>query len=206
MIRINLLQPGKKEITFAPVGVGIPEEEGKKVHYELLAIVAVITLGIIGFLYYKTTSRISFVREQIQIKQQEKARLQSVLKELEENKKKKEILTQKTQVIEQLIAKQIIPVKLMDLIVKSIPDKVWLTKLKFNGSQILLEGKALNNNLIANFIANLESTDFFRDVQLISSKKLSKNRSNIKVDVYTFKLAARVNTGEGPSQNKGGAK
>ncbi len=206
MIRINLLQPGKKEITFAPVGVAIPEEEGKKIHYELLAIVAVITLGIIAYLYYKTSSRISFVKEQIQIKQQEKAKLQGVLKELEENKKKKEILTQKTQVIEQLIAKQIIPVKLMDLIVKAIPDKVWLTKLKFNGSQILLEGKALNNNLIANFIANLESTDFFKDVQLISSKKLSRNRSKVKVDVYTFKLAARVNTGEGPSQNKGGAK
>ncbi len=204
MIRINLLQPGKKEIAFAPAGVGIPEEEGKKVHYELLAIVAILTLGVIGYLYYKTNSRLSFVREQIQIKQREKAKLQGVLKELEENKKKKEILTQKTQVIEQLIAKQIIPVKLMDLIVKTIPDKVWLTKLKFNGNQIMIEGRALNNNLIANFIANLESTDFFRDVQLISSKKLSKARKNIKVDVYDFKLAAMVNVGGGSSQKKGG--
>ncbi len=195
MIKINLLQPGKKEIAFAPAGLPVAEE-GKKIHYELLALVGLLTLGIIGFMYYKTTSRLSFLNEQIKIKEQEKRRLQGVLKELEENKKKKEILTQKTQVIEQLIAKQVIPVKMMDLIVKKIPDKVWLTKLKFNGSQVLIEGKALNNNLIATFIANLESTDFFKNVELISSKKEKDRGKKRGMEVYSFKLAALVNTGE----------
>ncbi len=205
MIRINLLQPGKKEIAFAPAGLPVPEEEGKKIYYEILAIVTVITLGVIGFMYYRANSRISFLNEQIRIKEQEKRRLQGVLKELEENKKKKEILTQKTQVIEQLIAKQIVPVKLMDLIVKEIPDKVWLTKLKFNGSQVLLEGKALNNNLIATFIANLEATDFFKNVELISSKKV-KARQKSGIEVYSFKLAALVNTGGSEAKPQGGVR
>jgi len=117
---------------------------------------------------------------------------------LEENKKKKETLTQKTKVIEELISKQLIPVKMMDLLSKALPDQVWLTKLKYSGNRVEIEGKALTNTLIATFISNLEDTNFFENVDLISSKKV-KSRN---MEVYEFRLRASIVTGAKASGGK----
>ncbi len=201
MIKVNLLQPGKKEIAFAAPGAEIPAElEGRGVRYDIAILVSVIFIALIGWLYYSANSELNRLQEEIAIKQQEKQKLQGVLKELEENKKKKELLTQKTKVIEDLIAKQLIPVKLMDLLSKSLPDQVWLTRMKFSGNRVEIEGKALTNTLIATFISNLEDTGFFRNVDLISSKKAKGGRG---VEIYVFKLRSYLSVG---TQSSGGKK
>ena len=193
MIKVNLLQPGKKEIAFAAPGVVVPEEvEGKGVRYDLAILVSIIFIALIGWMFYATRAELNRLDEEIRINQQEKERLQGVLKELEKNKKKKEILTQKTKVIEELISKQLIPVKLMDFLSKSLPDQVWLTKLKYKGSRAEIEGKALTNTLVATFISNLEETGFFKNVELISSKKVKASRN---IEVYEFRLRSSIVTG-----------
>jgi len=199
MIKVNLLRPGKKEIALARPGVEIPtEEKVKGVRYDIVVLVSIIFIFLIGYLYLSSAKEQGRLQENINIKTEERNKLQGVLKELDKNKKKKELLTQKTKVIEGLILKQLVPVKLMDLLSKSLPDQVWLTKLKFSGNRIEIEGRALTNNLIANFISNLEDTKFFRNVNLIRTKKAGGGK---RIEIYEFKLSSSVVT-EG--ENKGG--
>jgi Tfp pilus assembly protein PilN len=61
----------------------------------------------------------------------------------------------------------------MDELSKKLPDWVWLTELGCDGQTIQLKGNALSNNLIADFIYNLENSPHFANVNLISSAQKS---------------------------------
>ncbi|MCP2621019.1 PilN domain-containing protein, partial [Candidatus Aminicenantes bacterium AC-334-E05] len=48
-------------------------------------------------------------------------------------------------------------------------DWVWLTSLKFSANKIEIRGRALSNNLIADYITNLNRSPYFINVNLIDS-------------------------------------
>lgn len=62
---------------------------------------------------------------------------------------------------------------MMDEISKKLPDWVWLTEISSQGQQVQIRGNALSNNLIADYIYNLESSPHFANVNLISSTQKS---------------------------------
>lgn len=57
----------------------------------------------------------------------------------------------------------------MDELSKNLPDWVWLTEVDFKDYNLLIKGKSLSNNLIADYISNLEESQYFNNVDLISS-------------------------------------
>ncbi len=187
MIKINLLRPTKKEIPLEEAGIPIEEEELKKERYDLFALVSVISLLLMGFLFYRTSSYKSDLADTIAQLKAERDRLSDILKKIQETEEKKRLLLQKTQIIENLISKQVLPVKLMDMVSKALPDAVWLTSLEYSGRTLKIKGNALTNNMIADFIANLEATGLFSEVNLIKS---TKSRRYKEAEVYEFQLEA----------------
>ena len=65
----------------------------------------------------------------------------------------------------------------MDELSKAIPEWVWLTEVTYRTKKVQLKGRALSNNLIADYIANLENSKYFEKVNLISSS-LKSTRNN----------------------------
>jgi|Deesub1362A_J573_1020465.scaffolds.fasta_scaffold00465_7 Tfp pilus assembly protein PilN len=167
MIRINLLKPEKKEIREVP-SVGPPEirEKKKMAYYPLIYLLLIVACVALFFNQKSTLSREQNLLEKAQ---QEKQAFKDIETKLQKLENQKTILERKITLINSLKSVQDRSVRIMDEISKNIPDWVWLTELNFNGTIIEVKGRALSNNLIADYIDNLEKSPYFNDVELISS-------------------------------------
>jgi len=171
MIRINLLKPESKEIREAPAIAG-PEIKAKKA-FPLTTVVILFIAAVLAAAFFLQKRMISQERTRLQTAQEEKAKLQYVVAKLEELEQQKAVFEKKINLIIQLRAQQDSAVKIMDELSRKLPEWVWLTELTCDGLTIQLKGNALSNNLIADYIYNLENSPHFANVNLISSAQKS---------------------------------
>jgi len=166
MIRINLLKPEKKEIREEPTSL-IPEirEKKKTPVTGLIIILAIVT---VAALYYFQDKELKQETSLLNQAQEEKKSLQYVLSALQELEEQKTILERKINLINQLKARQEIAVRIMDELSKNIPGWVWLTETSYNEKEVNIKGRALSNNLIADYVYNLESSPHLSSVRIIS--------------------------------------
>lgn len=167
MIRINLLKPGKKEVSEAP-GVPEPELKEKKRQFPYMLIFLLVII-LIGALFLLQKRELNSEKALLQDAKAEKQSLQYVLTKLEDLERQKQVLSRKINLITRLKSRQGVGVIIMDELSKNLPDWVWLTELDFKDYNLLIKGKSLSNNLIADFISNLEENQYFKNVDLISS-------------------------------------
>ena len=167
MIRINLLKPERKEIRETPVAA-TPEfrEKGRQPFAAVIVLLALVAIVVL-FFYQKNalTRETNLLREA----QAEKKNLQDVVVKLEELEKQKNLFERKIRVITQLQSRQENAVIIMDELSRHLPNWVWLTDLSFSAQTVNIKGRAVSNNLIADYIFNLEESAYFRNVNLISS-------------------------------------
>jgi Tfp pilus assembly protein PilN len=184
MIRINLLKPERKDIREVPMAPTPEFKEKKRQPWAaLLLIVALIAVAVLFFY-----QRNALTREQnlLSAAKEEKKSLQYVVVKLEELEKQKTLFQRKIRVITQLQSRQENAVIIMDELSKNLPNWVWLTELSFISQGVQIKGRAVSNNLIADYIYNLEKSQYFNDVSLISSTQ-KRVRNNQYLD---FSLTA----------------
>jgi type IV pilus assembly protein PilN len=186
MIRINLLKPETKEIKETG-GEGLSELKAKKPSglgnlFILLLIVALAA----GYYYQKKT--MDQERALLSKAQEEKSQLQYVIAKLDEQQKIKASLLMKITLISQLKAQQDIAVRIMDELSSRLPDWVWLTEASFDSANIQVRGNAISNNLIADYLRNLEGSPYFANVDLKDSTQQSQGNDQF----LAFSLTASV--------------
>jgi type IV pilus assembly protein PilN len=179
MIKINLLVEARADkVSKAPlISLGTANLN----NYVLLAAL-ILAVGWVGLRYWQLSSRLSDVTTQVADNKREYERLKPIIEEVEAFKKKNAELRHKIEVIEQLKAAQYGPVRIMDEVSKALPDLLWLTDLGVSGNAISMRGQALNENAVANFIANLGSSPFFTEPVL-------KIMSQSEAGVFNFDLS-----------------
>jgi len=175
MIRINLLKPEKKEIREAPV-TAAPEFKEKK-RLPFAALVVLIALAAVVVLFFYLRSTLNKESSLLRSAQSEKKSLQDVVAKLDELENQRNLFKRKINVITQLQSRQENAVVIMDELSKNLPNWVWLTEVSFASLEVRIKGRAVSNNLIADYIYNLEQSPNFRDVSLISSTQ-RRVRSN----------------------------
>ncbi|MBI4918003.1 MAG: PilN domain-containing protein [Acidobacteria bacterium] len=179
MIKINLLVEARADkVSKAPL---ISLGTGNINNYLLLGAL-VLAIGWVGLRYWQLSSRLADVKAEVAVNQREYDRLKPIIEEVEAFKKRNAELRHKIEVIEQLKANQYGPVRLMDEVSKALPELLWLTDLTVSGPAISMRGQALNENAVANFIANLGASPFFSEPVL---KIMSQNEAS----VFTFDLS-----------------
>ncbi|MBE3124178.1 MAG: PilN domain-containing protein [Acidobacteria bacterium] len=168
MIRINLLKPETKDIRETVAVPGISEEGRKKGTSlgNLVFLLLVIGLGLFYFFQQK-----AFDRENTSLAEarQEKSQLQYVEAKLEEQRKARESLDRKITLIESLNAQRDLAPRLMDELSRRLPDWVWLSEVTYDDKGIQIKGRALSNNLVADYISSLEASPQVMNVNLVSS-------------------------------------
>lgn len=166
MIRINLVRgkrKKKKEINLGGLYLLIP----------LLAIVGIL-------LFHRSVAgKIEDLRAGIGKANAEVARLKKEIGEVENFKVRKAELQQKVDVISNLQQGRKGPVKVLEALSASIPEKCWIDRLSLKGQKIDIAGYALNNYTIANFMTALGQSGRFRDVVLGSADQATV--SNVKL-------------------------
>lgn len=185
MIKINLLKPEKKEVASGGTTISAVEEskESKMSVPALIAAVA-ITVGSIGLLYFLQTANLNSEKKLLEERTLRKAELEKVLQKLAELEATKLELDRKIKIINDLKFKQKDAVFMMDKLSRSLPDWVWLTNLNFKNGVLLLSGKALSNNLIADLINNLQTSNSFINVKLKTSSRIKETG----IDIFVFRV------------------
>jgi type IV pilus assembly protein PilN len=181
MIRINLL-PGPK------TRVAKPQYD---VRAQGLLGVGVIIITLAGCWWYAASleSEIEARQEEKRDKEKQVAQLKEQVKQVQDFEQKKKLLEDKNRIIDQLEQSRMGPVKVLDHVSQSLePLKVWLTKLALSSDAVELEGKALTNDDVVEFVNNLRRTDYFSGINLQESKAAVEN----KINLYQFKLAFRL--------------
>jgi type IV pilus assembly protein PilN len=150
--------------------------------------VALIAVGACGYRWLALQDEVT---QQTQIKTTKTKELDDLKKkvqEVEDYEKKKRILEDKNRIIEELRKKQGGPVRLLDYLSQSVdPLKVWLTKVE-GDTQVRVEGKALSNDDIVQFVLNLQQSNLFSSVALQESVK----EQDGNLWFYSFKLIMTV--------------
>lgn len=172
MIRINLLKPEKKELKEEPTSL-VPEIKEKK-KTPVTGLIVILALVVIAASYYFQDKAIKQETNLLNQAQEEKKSLQYVLAALEELEEQKTILERKINLINQLKARQEIAVRILDELSKNIPGWVWLTETSYGERQVNIKGRALSNNLIADYVYNLENSPRLSSVRIISINQRSE--------------------------------
>lgn len=185
MIKVNLLSPEKKEISSAGADAPSFEEEREaKLNTTAAAAAAIITVGILGFLYFTQSAILTEKRDHLRERRARKQQLDNVLKKIAELEITKATLEKKVQLITDLKRRQQDAVQMMDELSNALPDWVWLTNLTFANRMLTIKGRTIHNNLISDFINNLKGTGAFYNVNFPGSQRHPQGG----LDVFNFTL------------------
>lgn len=70
--------------------------------------------------------------------------------------------------------------KILEAISSSLPDKAWLNALSQKENKMILEGYALNHNIVSRFLQELENSKFFGTVKIVKIEQLSQKEGLLK--------------------------
>ncbi len=204
MIRINLLKPEKKELKETPT-ISTPEVRKEK-KFPFYSLIFLLLIVVIVFLFISQRNALHKEKNLLKKAQEERTQLQDVLVKLDQLEKQKAIFQKKINLINQLKAHQEVAVIIMDELSKNIPEWVWLTEVNYKEQTIEIKGRALSNNLIADYIFNLENSPYLYNVNLLSSAQKNLRNSQFLEFVLTAQYVFKGIPSPQPTQTKEGEK
>ncbi|MEK7825120.1 MAG: PilN domain-containing protein [Nitrospirota bacterium] len=180
MIKINLL-PTKKAKRV---------KKEAEIQYQFFGGMVVLFASVLvcGYLWFSINNKINTLDKEKIDRETQLSDLKKKVKEVENYEKDKKVLEDKNRVIGQLQKNKQGPVLLLDEMAKNTPPRVWIVSLNEQGGVLDIDGKALTNIDIVEYINNLRSSKYFADLHLIESRQGSEGA----LEVYQFKLKSRL--------------
>ncbi len=170
MIRINLLSVPKSKRGKRTAAV--PAVSGPGPNLMIVALVVVVlTAGVNLGWWYKLNHESQRIAADTAKAEQENRELLQVKARVEQKNKQAELYQRRVDVIDRLRAQQSGPKELLAMIGDTVnaTDAVWLNKMNDDGPNINLEGTALSIDAVANLMANLKRTGYFKNVEMKES-------------------------------------
>lgn len=188
MIRINLLPYRAAQ-----------KKENVRRQISIFVLAVIMVVGILVYYNMSLNSDIDALNTQIKNTKSMLAQVEKQARQVDEIKKAFDRLKQKTDVIKNLETNRKIAVQLLDSMTTLVAEKVsvssseaspdsdtkpvkrlWFTNFQENRNQIELQGIALDNKTIADFMSRLEASDLFMNVNLKTIKQQKINELNLK--------------------------
>ena len=171
MIKINLLENSKgKNKRGGGGGPSMPSMEMGDMGSPKLKILAVLVVaGLFNLgVWYRLDHQAKAIAAQMKVAEQKNRELADVKARYMERQTQADNYKRRVDVIDGLRASQTGPVNLLAMLGETVnnTEAVWLSKMDDQGSNVNLEGIALSADAVANLIANLQKTGFFRNVEI----------------------------------------
>ena len=135
-----------------------------------------VLLGSIISIQLSMQAKRDDLNQQIADSKVELARLTKEAQQIEEFKKQKEDLERKLNIISDLNVQKSGPVEILDQLSLLVPEKAWLTSINNSGTALQIEGVAVDNPTIAHFMKSLQSSQYFKEVELVLSQQDGGNQ------------------------------
>ncbi len=193
MIRINLL-PHREQKRIAKIrrfGVFAG-------FFGLAGVVAVVG----GFLWLSQSIDIQNGRNAYL--ENELSALDRQLNEIETLKKERKSLLDRKEVVERLQSNRAEAVKVMDQLVRQIPEGVYLKEAKQTDASLLLVGYAQSNARVATFMRALEDSPQFESPSLLEIK--SSDQGGQRYGEFSLNVKVTRVVAEGDKQDSGSSK
>ena len=171
MIRINLLENSKgKNKRGGGGGPTMPAMDmGDMGSPKLKVLVVILIAGALNFGYwYRLDQQSKSIAKQMAAAEQKNRELSDVKARYLERQRQADNYKRRVDVIDSLRAGQAGPVNLLAMLGETVngTEAVWLSKMDDEGTSVNLEGTALSTDAVANLIANLQKTGFFKTVEI----------------------------------------
>ncbi|PYX49336.1 MAG: hypothetical protein DMG79_09025 [Acidobacteria bacterium] len=171
MIKINLLENSKgKNKRGGSSGPSMPTMEMGDMGSPKLKILAVLVVaGLFNLSYwYRLDHQSKAIEAHMKVAEQRNRELADVKARFLERQTQANNYKRRVDVIDGLRANQNGPVNLMAMMGETInnTEAVWLSKMDDQGPSVNLEGTALSTDAVANLIANLQKTGYFKNVEI----------------------------------------
>jgi len=197
MIKINLLETAKGKGKRASAGPSMPTMEmGDMGSPKLKILVIVVLVGLGNLMYWYRLDHMSKeIASKMKIAELKNRELADVKARYMERQNQANAYQRRVDVIKQLHEAQTGPVNLMAMMGETVnnTEAVWLSRLDDSGAQVNLEGTALSTDAVANLIANLQKTGFFRTVEI---KETYQDESVKDMQAFQFTLTCDKAAGE----------
>jgi len=155
MIRINLL----------PVRAIKKKETFKQQIFILLFCVTAVVLVALGA-FSLLQAKIVKLNDEVAKSESDLKQLKAKSGEIDNIKKLQEDVQKKLNVLNQLRKEKTGPAERLAKLSEATPDRLWLTKYAENGTSLSLSGVGYNEELIAEFMRNLQATGYFANIEL----------------------------------------
>lgn len=177
MIKVNLL----------PVRANQKKE---KLQEQIIILVVGLVVVLVGCGIAYTTIISKIKQTQVQIAQQQAtiAELTQKIGKVEEVKKLQAELQAKLDVLDKLKANKSVPTHLFDELTNAMPEKLWIDSFSESSGKVEMTGIGISEEVVANFMQQLESSPYYAGVELGSLDQILKDGYKL----HKFKLTCKV--------------
>jgi type IV pilus assembly protein PilN len=185
VIRVNLL--GVDRTRSRPAGGGFRLPVAQRVTLGASAIL-ILTLAGLGSWYWTLHRQSMELDAALAQAEAETRALRSVLAQVQQFESRKAQLQQRVTLIEELRKGQAAPVRVLNDISRSVPDRLWLHDMTQSGSDYTISGFATSMTALSDFVSGIESTRWFRKpVEIIDSQVTTDPKTG---DLVRFSVKA----------------
>jgi type IV pilus assembly protein PilN len=177
MIKINLILARKEKKK-----VGIRKE------FIVLILSIVLLVVVLGGIQYLLEGEKSDILAKISETKKEIAYYKSLTTEVLKAKEAQKTLQDKLNVINALRKEKAIPAKVLDELSIDKPEKIHLESVRKDGSKLGIEGIALDDETIANFMTNLRKSKLFKNVDLVVSEQVEQSKIKLKKFILSCEI------------------
>jgi type IV pilus assembly protein PilN len=177
MIKINLLLARKEK-----------KKGGIKKEFIVLILSVVVLLAVFIFIQWGLNKKLEDTLAQNAQKREEIAKYKSLTTEVEKKKQEQKMLQNRLDVINSLRKDKARAAMVLDELSTDKPEKLQLESLKKEGGKLGIEGVALDDETIANFMTNLRKSKLFKNVDLIVSEQIERSKMKVRKFVLSCEI------------------
>jgi len=177
MIKINLLLARKEK-----------KKVGMRKEFVILILSVVLLVVILGIIQWRLEKERDDTLTQISSAKKEIAYYKSLTTEVTKAKEAQKTLQDKLNIINSLRKEKAGPAKVLDELSIDKPEKIHLESVKKEGAKLGIEGIALDDETIANFMTNLRKSKLFKNVDLIVSEQVEQSKLKLKKFILSCEI------------------
>ena len=189
MIRINLL----------PFRAARKKENIRR-QISVFALCFIFVIIVAFYWNIRLGNQINDLKAKVETTKKEVAKYEKITKQIARIKKQLRLLQQKTRVIRILERNRFEPVKLLDTMsAKVVAKRMWFSGFEEKGNKVNINGIALDNRTVADFMTRLQGTGLFQSVKLNKIQKHVIKGANLK----KFRVTCTKKSPKQPKKKKG---
>ena len=185
----------------------LPWREARRVNRQrqligMLVAAALFGAGIVFLVYTEIAHRIEYQQERNNYLRGEIARLKKAAEEMQELQKTKSRLVERLNVIQKLQSVRPGMVRMLDELVRLVPQDIYLTGFKTANNQVTLNGIARSDDIISQFMRDLKNAaDLFGEpvLQVIETR----NVNNVQARVFELIVPLKLGVEDEPAGTGG---